>query len=309
MHGRGQGAGAFPLAPAPQLAPAVGLHEDAAFGPRGSARRPAARGRALAAARMAAGLFIGATVIYGIAIGGFAGRFADYAQDRIQAAVIQAGFTVRRLDIEGLGRTSRDEIVDALGFAEGAPIFSVDSVAAKQRLERLSWVSRAKVMRLLPSTVQVVIEERVPFAVWQINGKMNLIDAEGRKIAAVAREDYAALPLVVGEGAPREARRLFAALETHGDLFPRILAAVRVGKRRWTLKLKNGVEIKLPEERIAGALERLTELERARDILSADIKSVDLRLGDRISVRLSDAAAARRKEAAKQGGAAAGRDG
>ena len=282
-------------------------------GPRQAGRRvPPGPSRALAAARMAAALFIGATVIYGIAIGGYAGRLVDSARDGIRGAMQHAGFVVQRLEIEGRDKTPREAVLKALGFAEGAPIFSIDGAAAKENLERLSWVKHAKVMRFLPSTVQIVIEERTPFAVWQIGGKMHLIDAEGRRIAAVSREDYARLPLVVGEGAPDKAEQLFKILSGHADLRDRMLAAVRVGERRWNLKLKNGIEIKLPEERVDGALARLAELENVRDVLNADIESIDLRLGDRISVRKGKRAAAAdgkslRKEAAKEGAQRSGR--
>ena len=289
---------ALSLAPSHQLA-AIGI---GARPPTGRAARtaPSAPNRALAAARMAAGLFIGATIIYGVAVGGYAGRLAGFTQEQARLAMAHAGFTVQQLAIEGLDQTSREEIVEALGFGEGTPIFDVDSIAAKQRLEKLNWVRQAKVMRFPPSTVQVVIEERVPFAVWQIDGKMRLIDAGGRIIASVAREDHANLPLVVGRGGPAKVRELFALLNAHAELKSRVLAVVRVAERRWTLKLKNGVEIKLPEERAASALERLAELEQARGLLSADIESIDFRLGDRISMRLSEEAAARRENARKE---------
>lgn len=288
---------AHPLAPAPQLSPTIPL---AAGQPAAMRRHAAKSNRALSAARMAASLFIGAAVIYGIAIGGYAGRFAEGVEGGARTAMLHAGFTVKNLEIAGRDKTSREDIVQALGFDEGAPILSVDGAAAKQNLEKLNWVRHAKVMRFLPSTVQVVIEERLPFAVWQLNGKMHLIDVEGREITAVEREDYAKLPLVVGKGAPGEANKLFAMLEKHTDLRARVMAAVRVGERRWTLKLNNGVEIKLPEERIAGAFDRLIELEQVRGVLSADVKSIDLRLGDRISVRLSEEASAKRDKLAKE---------
>ena len=252
--------------------------------------------RAMAAARLAAGIFVAATVIYGFVIGGYPKHGLDYVQDQTRLTLIRAGFTVRHLDIEGQNQASREDILEALRLGEGATIFSIDAAAVKRRLERIAWVHRAKVMRLLPSTVHIVIDERVPFAVWQIEGEMRLIDAEGRVIAALGI-DQAKMPLVVGKGAPGMASDLFALLETRTLLRTRVLAAVRVGDRRWTLKLKNGVEIKLPEERIKPALERLGELEQAHGVLSANIASIDLRLADRITVRLTDKAAARRDAA------------
>jgi cell division protein FtsQ len=143
-------------------------------------------------------------------------------------------------------------------------------------------------MRLLPSTLQVVIEERVPFAVWQSQGKTYVVDAEGAVIAPAVREAYAGLPLVVGEGAGKNAADLFQTLEPFDGLRRELIAALRVGDRRWTLKLASGVDIMLPDDGATDALNTLIGLDRDRGLLSRHIAAVDLRLADRVSVRLRD---------------------
>jgi cell division protein FtsQ len=76
-------------------------------------------------------------------------------------------------------------------------------------------------------------------------------------------------------------------------------ACVLVGERRWNLRLKNGIDVRLPESDIAPALERLVALDRAKNLITRDIVAIDLRLADRVTVRLSDAAAQARLEALK----------
>ena len=66
-------------------------------------------------------------------------------------------------------------------------------------------------------------------------------------------------------------------------------AAVRVGERRWNLRLDNGVEVRLPEEGAEAALAELVRLAREQDILSRDIKAIDLRFPDRLIVKLPEA--------------------
>ncbi len=68
-------------------------------------------------------------------------------------------------------------------------------------------------MRLLPSTLQVVVEERTPYAVWQNKGQTYVVDAEGVVLAPALREAYASLPLVVGEGAAKSAAELYDQLD------------------------------------------------------------------------------------------------
>jgi cell division protein FtsQ len=57
--------------------------------------------------------------------------------------------------------------------------------------------------------------------------------------------------------------------------------------------------VRLPETGTAAALERLVALDREKNLLTRDIVILDLRLPDRITVRLTDAAAAARIEALK----------
>jgi cell division protein FtsQ len=88
-----------------------------------------------------------------------------------------------------------------------------------------------------------------------------------------------------------------------------VRAAVLVGERRWNLRLKNGIDVQLPESDVAAGLERLVALDREKSLITRDIVAIDLRLPDRVTVRLSDAAAQARADALKakpkkKGGAA-----
>jgi cell division protein FtsQ len=78
-----------------------------------------------------------------------------------------------------------------------------------------------------------------------------------------------------------------------------VRASVLVGERRWNLRLKNGIDVRLPESGVATALERLVALDREKNLITRDILAIDLRLPDRVTVRLSEAAAQMRIDAAK----------
>jgi cell division protein FtsQ len=77
-------------------------------------------------------------------------------------------------------------------------------------------------------------------------------------------------------------------------------ASILIAERRWNLRLKNGIDVRLPEDGFERALETLAGLDRDKKLLSRDITAVDLRLPDRASVRLSDAAAQAREEMLKK---------
>ena len=237
-------------------------------------------------------LFLGTAVTYGAILGGQTGRMFDALTAGVERLAVVAGFGVKRVTVEGQRHATDAAITAALAAGPDTMMLSFDTAAAKARLEAVSWIRHAQVMRLLPATLQVVIEERSPYAVWQNKGKTFVVDDRGVMLAPALPQAYPNLPLVVGEGAGRHAEALYVALEPYGELKEKMLAALRVGDRRWTLKLRTGLEIMLPDDNIDVALQSLTKLEQERGVLARDFAAIDLRLLDRITVRLRETAAA-----------------
>lgn len=245
-------------------------------------------------------LFLGSAVVYGAVIGGQTARAYDALTGGIDRLAIAAGFGIKKITVTGQLHATDAAITAALGAGPDTMMLGFDTDAAKARLEAVPWIRHAQVMRLLPSTLQVVVEERAPFAVWQKNGHTYVVDAEGVVLAPAHRDAYAGLPLVVGEGAGKNAAALVEQLAAHDDLKQKILAAIRVGDRRWTLKLVSGTEIMLPDDTVPEALASLAKLDSEKAVLKRDIAAVDLRLLDRVTVRLRAAEAAKTQEGTPQ---------
>mgnify|MGYP002713087097 CR=1 FL=1 len=252
-------------------------------------------------------VFYGLIGLYGSVLGGHTNNIKYHLASAGRALNDIPGFTLRHIDVVGSAAAHEGEIMGALGAEPGDPIFWLDTHAARARLEELPWVKQATVLRLLPDRVKITIEERKPFAVWQHGGKLAVVDAAGKVITEDLNEAHAALPLVVGFGANRHAEAFLAELDKYPTLRSRMRAAIRVADRRWNLRLMNGVDIRLPEDKPQAALEEIAALDEAYGLLARDIVLVDFRVSDRITIRLSDEAALRRasllKEQAKERGA------
>lgn len=195
------------------------------------------------------------------------------------------GIKVQDVTIEGRANTPEPLLEAALGVNKGDDIYGFSVEQARERIEKLSWVQSVSVERRLPGTVVVELQEKRPFAIWQHNGQFQLIDRNG---AVVTNEDlgnFASLPLVVGDGAPEHAVALLDALSRYPGLQTRVVAAVRVGGRRWNLRLNTGADVMLPEGEEDPALKRLTELQSADSLLDRPLSVIDMRLPDRLVVR------------------------
>ncbi len=209
------------------------------------------------------------------------------ALNRLIDASAALGFRVADIRVEGRATTDRETILDALGARPGTPILAVDPVRAKQQLEALPWVRSALIERRLPDTLYVRLVERKPLALWQHAGKIELIDRAGAVIPVTRLDRFAKLPLVVGEDAAGHAAELLAMLASEPELAPRVTAAVRVGGRRWNLRIDNTIDILLPADEPAAAWGDLARLQRSSAILKRDVLAVDMRMPDRLVVRVA----------------------
>ena len=206
-------------------------------------------------------------------------------QARFFAVSAAAGFAVADVQVEGRQRASREAILTALGVRQGMPILAIDPALAKRRLESLSWVRSASIERRLPDTLYIRIVERQPLALWQRQGKLVLVDRDGVEVPTEPGTGVDKLVVLVGADAPKQGTALLDMLATEPELAPHVTAAVRIGGRRWNLRLDNNIDVALPEENPLGAWHRLAELEHSDAILERDIEMVDLRLPDRLVVR------------------------
>jgi cell division protein FtsQ len=196
------------------------------------------------------------------------------------------GLSVQEIRIEGREFAPREALLGAIGITPGEAILDFQPHVAKERLERIAWVETAHVERRLPGTILVRITERRAFAVWQREGRFSVIDREGRVMATERLEAFGPLPLVVGIGAERVAAPMIDLLRSAPEIADRVQAIIRVSERRWNLRLQNGADILLPEGHEEAAITRLAELQARDRLLDRPLAAVDMRLPDRLVVRM-----------------------
>ncbi len=245
-------------------------------------RRTALWGAPLA---LAAGLGIGAVMNGNI-------HGPHSLQDVANAALDltgKLGLVVTDIQVEGRQTTDAATILAALDAHYGTPILGVSPARAKQQLEKLPWVRSASIERWLPGTIVVHLVERDPLAVWQHDGKQELIDQDGTVIPVTDLSRFAKLPTVVGDDRARHgAARLLGLLASEPDIDSRVTAIVLVGDRRWNVRIDNAIDVMLPEDDMAGAWSKLAELQRTSQILQRNVETIDMRLPDRLVLRVTD---------------------
>jgi cell division protein FtsQ len=256
--------------------------------------------------RVPRGVGIAATVAvilasagYGAVQGEHVAALVSWFKEARDGAANAAGFRIVSFALSGSRHVSRDEVLAAAGITDHSSLIFLDVEDVRARLKRNPWVADATVLKLYPGELQIVIKERNAYALWQKDGHVSVIAEDGTVVEPFVEPALVRLPLVVGQGAAARAKEFLDVLERYPELNEQVRASILVGGRRWNLRLKNGLDLKLPEVEVARALERLLAFDRDAKLISRDITAIDLRLPDRISVQLSPAAANARAEALK----------
>jgi cell division protein FtsQ len=227
---------------------------------------------------------------------GVASFFGLPGMARMELAEVAAhsGYEVEKVEVHGTKRMDAKSVYDiALGQVDRS-MLNVDLAAVRAEIVRLPWVSDARVSRRLPDTLVVDIVERTPAAVWQHQGRLALIDANGVVLEAVSPQAMPDLPLLVGEAANGQADRLAKLMEAAPALKSLLAGATWVGNRRWDLRFQSGETLALPEgdAQAAAALVNFARLDGVNHLLGRGVLRFDLRDPARMVMRMPEGRAA-----------------
>lgn len=250
-------------------------------------RIPAGLGSAMAAG------FLALSVGYGV----YAGGHSDVV---VSSAAYTAGLDVGAIKISGQVETTEADVLAALRLSSHSALLGFDVHQARERLIGLDWVEEVSIRKLFPGRLEISLVEKKPFALWQRDRHLSVIETSGEIItrlddAGELSVFHAGLPQIVGEGAEKRAAKLFLMMSPYPSVYSRVASYVRVADRRWNILLRNNLIIQLPEIGAGSALAAVVKLDRQRQLLSREIDVVDMRLSDRMVLRVQPAAAAKRK--------------
>ena len=232
----------------------------------------------------------------GVVKGGHVDTFTAVLSDTRNALANSAGFRITAVAINGRKQLSQDEVLGIGGVNGRSSLLFLDAAIVRDKLKANPWIGEATVLKLYPGHLTIDIVERSPFALWQQDGRLSVIADDGAVLEPYVSRRFLSLPLVVGKGAETRARDFLALLARYPQVHSITKAAIFVGERRWNLRLKDGLDVRLPENDVGNALAALSKLDKDDRLFSRDIVTVDMRLPDRLTVQLSEDAAKAREE-------------
>lgn len=214
-----------------------------------------------------------------------ASRVAAAAPGLFGGDLESLGWKISAVRLQGATPAAQGEILTAAAVRPGGSLTGLDLAAVQARVENVGWVARARVIRLLPNTLEIAVIQRPLMAVWQHAGRTVVVAGNGAVENAVDPTRFPGLPLIVGVGANTSAAALLPSLAARPQLMSKVQALVRVDDRRWNLRLRDGGVVMLPADDQEAALRRLDALESQTPVLSLGLARIDLRDPEMVVLR------------------------
>ena len=200
-------------------------------------------------------------------------------------------FAVNLMAIDGGSAEVAEDIREVLAMDFPVSSFDLDLDTLRTRVEELDAVARASIRIRSGGVLQIDLSERVPAIVWRGPHGLELLDAEGHRVATlISRNARSDLPLIAGDGGERAVPEALDLLAVARPLEARVRGLVRVGERRWDVVLDRDQRLLLPEDGAVAALERIIALDQVRGLLGRAVSVVDMRNPQRPTLRAEGAA-------------------
>ncbi len=200
------------------------------------------------------------------------------------------GWGLDDITLEGRQKTSVTDVMQVVELQRGDNILEINLQEVRDRVKSLPWVKDVTVIRrYFPNIIHISIKEKTVKSIWQYKNEFYPIDEDGQIIETEYVPQKNILQ-IIGEGAPENLNNLLQIIEPDKELFSRLKAANFISKRRWNLifdDVEHGITVKLPEEDVAAAWKKLVKLDKTRGILKRKLTFIDLRLKNKVVVRLN----------------------
>lgn len=219
-------------------------------------------------------------------ISGMHTKTAHWIKQASLDVTIAAGFAVKDVLLEGREQTDAEILLALINVQRGESIFTFNPHQAKAQIEKIGWVQSAHVERRLPDTIYIRLTERKPFALWNNNGELSLIDSRGVEITKLNLHKFQDLLMLRGTGAQDKASEIINALNAHPDLKKNTDHATLVDNRRWNIILNSGQTVKLPEKNLLSAVDHIMLRHSENNILDKKvINEIDARYSGRLIIK------------------------
>ncbi len=207
----------------------------------------------------------------------------------------QLDIKLKNVKILGIENTKPTEVINIVSGLKETSLSNIDLHEISTQINNIDWIKKSELRKIYPSTLVVKVYEHNPIAIWFNNGNKFLVDDESEIIKELNPNNFKNLKVIAGLNALEDIPEIISMIRNYPEFEKKIKSLLRVGDRRWTVRLHNGITIHLPEKNVANAIEEIEQLDSKHALLSRYVDIIDMRLPDRIDIMPSGVAMSRSK--------------
>jgi cell division protein FtsQ len=196
---------------------------------------------------------------------------------------VEEFFLVKNIETIGRKRASKPKLLSILKNYQNTTLLSLDLESIQMEVEKVPWIKKVIIRRILPNKLSLTIEEFIPKAVWVRGRDRFVLDKNGYLIEKIFDQEYKNYFTVKGVEADLNLMMLIENLENFPEIYNQIDYANFIGRRRWDLHYKTGVKILLPQDKVNDSLSILQSYIKNNRLIEKGHKKIDLRVDGKIT--------------------------
>ncbi len=211
-----------------------------------------------------------------------------YTNKYLDNFLINLGFVVKKVDIIGLENLDKQQIIKNVSYYDCLNLFCLNLKQTKRKLENIAWVKGVKLNLDIPSSLRITINEEKASFILKKEEYFSVLNFEGKVLESgqYLNLKYSNLIVLDGIGVKNNIYDLIKILDTSPVLAKSITDATLISKRRWSLIYESNIIIDLPEIEPERAFKQISDLNKKHGLLSNKLEKIDLRLDNRMIIKM-----------------------
>lgn len=207
----------------------------------------------------------------------------DFINDKIENLSIKAEFIIKEISVSSTNEYCPIVNDSTFDRYKNESLLSVSLKDIYDYTKSFDCVENVKISRIFPNKLKINVINKTPLAIWQNKKEFLFITTTNELMKIRNSENLLNFITITGRNAYLYATKLMDMLSIDQEIFSQVDAAMWVGERRWDIKLKDGTEIKLPENDPEVAWKKFIDLRNNSEKFNqGKMKVIDLRIEDKI---------------------------
>ena len=197
-------------------------------------------------------------------------------------------YNLSEIKISNINFLMENEILNYFNSYIGKSIFLIPLKKIANEIREIKWVKNINIKSNYKNTLIVIIEEEIPLGIYDNNNQRILFSEDLIVLDTIQNNsNYNNLITFYGSNSLHNSKKLFINLDN--DFEQSVESATYIADRRWNLKLKNQIILKLPEKNINRAITNYKNINlNFSNTDLKDIESIDLRINNNAIIKYKD---------------------